>query len=64
MSSHSVMLKASASKEDSNWDAWDECWKDDAGEMNTDVATFSTSDILYIPRPVIIRDFEQPPAFA
>jgi hypothetical protein len=58
------MLKASTSKEDSNWDAWDECWKDDAGELNADVATFFTSDILYIPCPVIISDFEEPPAIA
>jgi hypothetical protein len=64
MSSHSVTLKASTSKEDSDWDAWDECWKDDAGELNADVATFFTSDIQYIPRPVISSDFEEPPAIA
>jgi hypothetical protein len=64
MSSHSVMLKALTSKEDSNCDAWDECWKDDSGELNADVATIFTSDILYIPRPVIISDFEEPPAIA
>jgi hypothetical protein len=64
MSSNSVMLKASTSKEDSNWDSWDECWKDDARELNADVATFFTSDTLNIPRPVIINDFEEPPAIA
>jgi hypothetical protein len=64
MSPQSVMLKASTSKEDSNWDAWDESWKDDAGELNADVATFFTSNIPFIPRPVISSDFEEPPAIA